>query len=83
MGDVSHLMPAIHPFVGGVTGSLHARDFEVSDYYAACVLPAKIMAMTIVDLLGNKAQKAHTILNIHRPLLTKEQYIKILNNYFN
>ncbi|MFZ7103258.1 MAG: amidohydrolase [Peptococcaceae bacterium] len=82
MGDVSHLLPAIHPFVGGVRGSLHASDFAVSDYYAACVLPAKIMAMTAIDLLGDGAQKARTILSTHRPLLSKEQYLKTLENYF-
>jgi len=83
MGDVSHLMPTIHPFVGGVCGSLHARDFEVKDYYAACVLPAKLMAMTVLDLLSNNGEKAEGILKDFTPLLTREQYINLLEKYFN
>lgn len=81
MGDVSHLMPTIHPYVGGATGSLHVRDFTVVDYYAACILPAKIMAMTIIDLLAAEAEQAQTILTKFKPLLTKEEYINLLDSY--
>ncbi len=81
MGDVSHLMPTIHPYVGGATGSLHVRDFTVVDYYAACILPAKIMAMTIIDLLAAEAERAQTILTNFKPLLTKEEYINLLDSY--
>lgn len=82
MGDVSHLMPVIHPYTGGTTGFLHARDFDVVDYQAACIVPAKIMAMTAVDLLYDGASQARHILDDFQPLLTKEQYIKIMDNYF-
>lgn len=82
MGDVSHLMPTIHPYVGGGTGSLHVRDFTIVDYHAACIIPAKIMAMTVIDLLADQAQQAHTILNNFTPLLTKEEYIALLDNYY-
>lgn len=82
MGDVSHLMPAIHPYTGGTTGYLHSRDFDVVDYQAACILPAKIMAMTAVDLLCDGASQARHILDNFQPLLTKEQYIKTMDNYF-
>lgn len=81
MGDVSHLMPTIHPYVGGATGSLHVRDFTVVDYYAACILPAKIMAMTIIDLLAAEADQAQTILAAFKPVLTKEEYINLLDSY--
>lgn len=82
MGDVSHLIPSIHPYVGGVTGSLHVRDFRVVDYFAACVLPAKLLAMTAVDLLAGNAEKAKAIIANFKPLLTKKQYIKLLDGYF-
>ena len=45
MGDVSHLMPVIHPFIGGTTGLLHTKDFCVVDFDAAAILPAKTFAM--------------------------------------
>ena len=44
MGDVSHLMPAIHPFIGGVDGLLHGPDFKVVDFKAAALLPGKAFA---------------------------------------
>lgn len=82
MGDVSHLLPTIHPYIGGVKGALHTRDFETVDYQAACVLPAKLMAMTVIDLLANNAQEANSILASYQPLMTKEEYIKKLDSYF-
>ncbi len=82
MGDVSHLMPAIHPFVGGVRGALHANTFKVEDYYTAAVLPAKLMAMTVIDLLCDGADKGKEIIADFKPLYTKEQYISALEKYF-
>ena len=82
MGDVSHLMPTIHPYIGGVVGALHTRDFKAVDYIAACVLPAKLMAMTIIDLLANNAQEANSIIKSHPPLMTNSKYKKKLDSYF-
>ena len=52
MGDLSHLIPCIHPLMGGFSGALHSREFGVADPEAAYILPAKLLAMTAVDLLG-------------------------------
>ncbi len=82
MGDVSHLMPVIHPYIGGTTGALHTRDFCAVDYYAACVLPAKIMAMTVIDLLVGDGRQAKAILESYQPLMTKEEYIEKMDSYF-
>ncbi|WP_371363571.1 N-acetylcysteine deacetylase [Sporomusa rhizae] len=82
MGDVSHIIPTIHPYIGGVIGALHTRDFKVADYNAACVLPAKLMAMTVIDLLADNAAHANSILKAFQPVMTKEEYIKKLDGYF-
>jgi amidohydrolase len=82
MGDVSCLMPVIHPYTGGVTGALHTREFKVVDYEAAAILPAKVIAMTVIDLLAEQAGKAKKILRQHKPLMTKAEYIKKMDNYF-
>lgn len=82
MGDVSHIMPTIHPYIGGVVGALHTRNFKAVDYVSACVLPAKLMAMTVIDLLADGAQQAHSILRSHHPLMTKAEYIEKLDSYF-
>lgn len=82
MGDVSHLMPAIHPFIGGTNGLLHSKDFEVVDFEAAALLPGKSFAMLVVDLLTDNAEKANKILADFKPALSKEEYVKKLDGYF-
>ena len=82
MGDVSHLMPAIHPFIGGTDGALHTKDFTVTDFDAAVITPAKAFARMIVDLLYDDAACAKKILADNKPLLTKEEYIAKCDSYF-
>lgn len=82
MGDVSHLMPAIHPFIGGTTGLLHSKEFCVVDFDAAVLLPAKTFAMMIIDLLWDDAAVAKNILANYQPALTKAEYIQKLEGYF-
>ena len=82
MGDVSHLMPVIHPFIGGTDGLLHTGDFHVVDFNAVVLLPAKAFAMMLVDLLADDAQEAKGILADFTPILTKEEYIAKMESYF-
>lgn len=82
MGDVSHLMPAIHPFIGGTDGALHTKDFTVTDFDAAVITPAKAFARMIVDLLYDDAACAKKIIADNKPLLTKEEYIAKCDSYF-
>lgn len=82
MGDVSQIMPAIHPITGGMEGVLHAADARVADYNAAVVIPGKAMTGTVIDLLADGAAEAKSILSSHKPNMTKKQYIEKLNSYF-
>ncbi len=82
MGDISHIMPSIHPFIGGVDGSLHTKDFCVTDFDAAAILPGKAFAMNIIDLLYDDAAKAKEILETEKPILTKEEYLAKMDSYF-
>lgn len=79
-GDVCHIMPAIHPMIGGVKGALHTRDFTVTDPELACIIPAKAMAMTIVDLLYDGAREAKSLLADFRPVMTKDAYLDFLRS---
>ena len=56
IGDLSHILPCIQPTVGGFEGELHSKEFKVTDPYIAYVLPAKIMALTVVRLLADGGQ---------------------------
>ncbi|GHS94661.1 amidohydrolase [Synergistales bacterium] len=82
MGDISQIMPAIHPMTGGVDGTLHASDARVTDYNAAVIIPGKSIAGTVIDLLSGGAAEARNILSDFKPNLTKEEYLKKLNSYY-
>ena len=49
-GDLSHVMPVLHPSHGGCVGTNHAADFQIQDAETAYITPAKAMAWTLVDL---------------------------------
>ncbi|SFH81759.1 amidohydrolase [Tindallia magadiensis] len=79
-GDISHLMPSIHPMFGGVEGSLHTREFKTTDEEVAYILPAKAMALTIIDLLYDNASNAKEILDNFEPVMTKKEYLSFMES---
>ncbi len=76
MGDLSHLVPACHPYVGGAVGPGHSKEYVIDDYETAVVNPAKIMAMVVIDLLAGDAVKAKEIAGAHRPAMSKKDYLR-------
>ena len=80
MGDVSHLMPAIHPYVGGATGLGHGANYVVQDYNLAVITSAKAMAATVVDLLADGAAQGGKIIAEHRPQMTRADYLKFMRD---
>ncbi len=79
MGDLSHLIPCIQPTMGGFSGTAHSRDFGIANPDAAYILSAKILAMTVIDLLYDKAKSGTEIKNTFKPVMTKEEYIRYLD----
>ena len=41
MGDLSCIMPVVHPYMGGAKGKIHGSDYEIYDPQSACVDSAK------------------------------------------
>lgn len=82
MGDIAHLLPTIHPYAVGSRGQGHGNDWEIADKYIAYVLPAKLMALTAVDLLADGAQEAHTLLDGYQPRMTKAEYLAFMRRAF-
>ena len=78
MGDISHLMPAIHPYVGGATGIGHGADYVVQDYSLAVITAAKALAHTAIDLLADGATVGSGIVSGHRPEMTRAEYLKFM-----
>jgi len=75
MGDVSHIMPALHPSMAGAVGSNHAVDWLIDDPQMAYLEPAKALAWMAADLLGNGAQEARRVLDNFQPRMSKDEYL--------
>jgi amidohydrolase len=82
MGDVSQLMPVIHPYAVAATGTGHGSDYLVQDYELGVLTAAKAMAMTVIDLLANGAHHARTIKADYQAPLTKAQYLSLMRSMF-
>lgn len=78
MGDISQVMPAIHPYVAAAAGKAHGNDYVVQDYDLAVITAGKAMATTIVDLLYDGAQKATSILRDFDAGMSRRQYLERL-----
>lgn len=80
MGDVSSIMPAIHPTASGSTGSAHGNDYFIADRTLACLYPAQCLAMTAVRLLSNDAALAGKVIAESRPRFrSKEEYLAAID----
>ncbi|MCP4753550.1 MAG: amidohydrolase [Proteobacteria bacterium] len=82
MGDISCLMPALHPMVGGATGTSHGADFKIVDKDLAYLAPAKLLAMSAIDLLYGNAETAKTVQEEYQPMMSKTEYLNYQNKVF-
>ncbi len=81
-GDLSQLMPVLHPVMAGATGDAHSVDWHISDTENGYVAPAKTLAMMAIDLLHDDAKCARQILSENKPALTKDQYLQQQKSVF-
>jgi len=75
MGDLSQVMPILHPYIGGARGSGHGADYEIVDKPLMYVTPAKALASMAIDLLYDGASGAKQVLKTAKPPMTREQYL--------
>lgn len=75
MGDVSMLIPALHAYSAGFSGSPHAKDFIVSDPEKAYIEGAKLLAMDAISLLADGAEKGNAIAALPK-FMDKATYLK-------
>ena len=75
MGDLSMVMPVLHPYVGGARGTGHGADYAIVDKPLAYLVPAKALAAMVVDLLWDGAAGAREVLARAKPPMTREQYL--------
>jgi amidohydrolase len=75
-GDLSQIMPVLHPVMAGAAGTVHGKDWSIADPNAGYLAPAKALAMMAVDLLSNDAALALQVQGESRPALTKQEYLR-------
>lgn len=76
MGDLSSIMPVIHPYAGGAKGTSHGSDYEIADAEAACVTNAKWQLALMRLLLENGAERAKKIVAEYKPAFaSKEEFL--------
>src|SRR2546428_723111 len=76
IGDMSHVMPVLHPYMGGARGTGHAADYAIADPHMAYVMPARALAAMVVDLLWDGAGRAREVVATAKPALTRDAYVK-------
>ena len=82
MGDLSHVMPVLHPYLGGAQGTGHAADYRIVDPELAYVGQARMLAAMAVDLLADGATGAREVLARARPRMTREGYLAFQRSLF-
>lgn len=67
MGDLSSVMPIVHPYAGGAVGTAHGSDYYIEDPERACVNSAKMQLAMLRLLLENGAARAKEIISNYEP----------------
>ncbi|MBO5927593.1 MAG: amidohydrolase [Clostridia bacterium] len=82
MGDLSAIMPVIHPYAPGAKGTSHGSDYQIVDKERACVGSAKWQLAILYLLLKDGAERAKTIIKEHKPMFSsKQEYFENLSSF--
>lgn len=82
-GDLSQVMPVLHPVMKGASGAAHSTQWHIADPEAGYLAPAKALAMMAIDLLWDGAEQARRVVGEHRPSLSVEEYLRQQQAIFN
>lgn len=81
MGDLSCIMPVIHPYIGGVVGRAHGDNYEIVDPVLACVGSAKVQLAMLLVLLSDGGKRAKQVIDEYEPLFaSKEEFLEYVDN---
>ena len=80
MGDLSCVMPVVHPYSGGSTGTAHGDDYCIIDPERACIKSAKLQLHLLTLLLENEAKKAKDIIDNFEPMFTQDEYLAYIDS---
>ncbi|MGH6689717.1 MAG: amidohydrolase [Gammaproteobacteria bacterium] len=75
MGDLSQVMPILHPYMGGARGTGHGADWEIVDKRLAYLGPAKALSAMVVDMLADGAAGAREVVGKAKPPMTRAAFL--------
>lgn len=82
IGDVSCVMPCLHPHIAGARGTPHGEDYRIADAECACVTSAVGQLLMAAELLRDGAKTANAILSDYTPPYeSKEAYFQALDAF--
>ncbi len=67
MGDLSQIMPVVHPYSRGAKGKSHGDDYYIEDPIKACVESAKVQVSMLYILLSENAKRAKKVIEEYKP----------------
>jgi hypothetical protein len=80
MGDLSCLMPVIHPYCRGAAGPAHSDDYRIESVDRACMNSVKVQLLLLELLLQNNAAEAQSIVDNYTPVYNSlEAYLRDLD----
>jgi len=83
MGDLSMIMPVIHPYAPGAIGNSHGSDYYITDACKACVDCAKWQLAMLSLLLGENGERARRIVSGYKPeFASKEAYLEYVDSLY-
>jgi amidohydrolase len=78
MGDLGTVMPVVHPLAAsGCATPFHGNAYYTADPVAAAVVPAKVMACTVIDLLADGAGGARAVIERSGPKLGRAEFVAL------
>lgn len=80
MGDLSCIMPVVHPYAPGAVGMSHGANYFIENADRACVDSAKWQVELAYTLLSNGAERAKKIIADYKPQFSsKEEYFEYID----
>lgn len=83
MGDVSAIMPAVHPHSGGAVGTGHGCDYFIEDKELAYLRPAQCLVVAADLLLSEDGKLARKVIDEAKPYFrSKEEYLEAIDKLY-
>ena len=79
MGDVASIVPGVHGYCPGYSGTSHGCTMQISDEYSSYVTMSTLNAEMCLNLLYGDAAPAKEIAAERQGLLSIPEYIKLID----